>query len=138
MREIKFRYRFKNDETGEIFTEIMTIRAIEDSFTWKIPAGDGYTYTILSRDQFTGKKDQNDVEIYFNDKVSLWYEEHFFEDTVQGEIDWDNGCSQVVIDFPDKGFSIPFALIDISYSSLEVIGNIYDPYGTKQSPRRMG
>jgi uncharacterized phage protein (TIGR01671 family) len=75
--------------------------------------------------QFTGLKDKNGKEIYDGDRVSLWFEEMFFADTVEGEIDWSESGSGWIINFPDKGRSILISSLDINFAQFEVIGNIY-------------
>jgi hypothetical protein len=68
MREIKFRYKFKNYKTHEEITSILKISNIENQ-NLNPKVFDFLEWEILSRDQFIDAKDKNDKEIYENDKV---------------------------------------------------------------------
>lgn len=67
---------------------------------------------------FTDKKGK---EIREGDKVSLWWEEIFFQGTVTGQIVWSPGRAAFVIDFPQCGAFIALAEIDLDYSNLTVV-----------------
>jgi len=84
-----------------------------------IPFSDG-----LPLMQFTGLKDSKKIDIYEGDIVRYYVEEMFFKGEVVGWIEFDdsNGCFRVVHDSTSMGF----CAIDISFSQIEIIGNIYE------------
>ena len=127
MREKKFRYRVKERKTGEVTTFICSIQDVEIRPYHPNPFG-SLDWEILSRDDYTGLLDKHGKEIYEGDRVSFWFEELIFKDTVSGEIEWCNDFAQFMILLPEHGVSIPIAELDLSFAELEVIGNIYEGF----------
>lgn len=79
MREIKFRYRIKIG--GKVITSFITLDTLEH-------ANHGVSSNILSRDEYTGLKDENGVEIY----ERSWFK----SELGQGEVIYENGCFWVL------------------------------------------
>lgn len=112
MREIKFRYRFKILETGEIITIYRTIYDIEENDFGRDDVNPDSE--ILSRDQWTGRVDKNGKEIYEGDVL---------KDGDGGKfvVKWDelhDCCINAV------GFQLKNDDTYASYDECEVIGNM--------------
>ncbi len=72
--------------------------------------------------QYSGLKDKTGAKIFEGDEISLYYEESFFSDMIQGFITWDDS-GQYMIEC--GSVSISLVDIDFSFSEPEVIGNIH-------------
>lgn len=66
MREIKFRYIFRNLKTNDIIVKFFTLNNIESGHHLKY---DIDRFELISTSQYTRLKDKNDVEIYDGDIV---------------------------------------------------------------------
>jgi len=69
----KYRYRFKQIGSDEIITVVLDLTKIEIQGFSPNPFGN-LGWDILSRDQFTGKVDNNGKELFANDVVNLNHE----------------------------------------------------------------
>lgn len=123
----KIRYALRNKHTGESYFKIYTLKQLE--FKGLRHLFDLENYIILSRDRFTGLKDRNGREIYFESDIITCTDIygrvvtgilHLDEEDLITEI---NGF--VIDDENEKvEYSIPF--MDIHTETLQNIGNIHD------------
>jgi len=62
--------------------------------------------------------------LYEGDVVEYWFEELFFKDLVEGLVAFDkeNACFHI----QHESAQMSFHEIDISFSEIEIIGNIYE------------
>jgi hypothetical protein len=121
MREIKFRawHEYGNQTEKHTKPGMIYDENTGDCLHWKSQG-----QKIIAVMQFAGIYDKNGKEVYEGDRISLWWEEVFFKDTVVGEVVW-SGFGWA-IDFPQIGFTRSFEAFDLNCSEVEVIGNIYE------------
>lgn len=110
MREIKFRYIYINDETGDISKKVYTIDQISDGLSWL----DGFT--IVSIDEYTGLIDRNGVEIFESDLLSI---NHIKREGKPMIVQWRKVCDE-----NNCYIGFPFDYLDTD--KMSVIGNIYE------------
>jgi hypothetical protein len=112
MREIKFRYVYRNKFDGTIRTEIFSIEEIEIYSGEFIEEYFGNNYEIISRDEYTGLKDKNGVEIYFDDFVKAPSGNIF-------QVVWNDEEMRICLKDKDYyyNFNVPL---------YEIIGNIHE------------
>ena len=113
MDEIKFRYRLKNKETGDIIEQIYSISAIEH-----LIAVCPEPYEILSRDQYIGFKDKNDKEWFEKDIIK-----HINENAGYGDVKQPDDLYTVV---PDIMTLYEDDYLLFCMRSGENVGNFYD------------
>ena len=114
MREIKFRYRFKNRKTNEIITVILDISQIEIQGLEPNPF-EGFDWEILSRDQYAGFK-IDEEEIYEGDILQgKFYDREEIQITV---VEWNEKTGGFLI------FGYPLNIHGLH--SLKKVGNIYE------------
>lgn len=82
---IKFRYTYGIPGKPEsYFSKVFTLEEIELGLNDPVPPARHHIgfYGIIARDQFTGFKDKNNVDIFMNDKLNLG-EKSEFKSTVR-------------------------------------------------------
>lgn len=112
MREIKFKYVWRNKFTKEFFAHTFTIeeialRKVQESI---IAEKGNFDWELIARLQCTGLKDKNGEEIYEGDIVHITTE------------DLVNMNYKAVVEWNSSGFYSDF----INYDEAIIIGNIYE------------
>ena len=89
MDNYKFRYIFKNHQTGDVKSKIITIDDMEENKWGAIPDWEDDGYQLASRDRHTGLKDCNGKEIYEGDICKDSLDWSFV-------VEWDNDNSRFI------------------------------------------
>jgi len=71
-REIKFRFVFKNNENGDIYFKVYSLDQIIEKPLSEL-ADVGVFSTLISKDQFTGRKDADGADIFERDILNYQY-----------------------------------------------------------------
>lgn len=117
MREIKFRYVYQHEETGNIVTQIFTLDEIEAGVA-KFFALKNPRYNCIGRDEYTGAKDKNGAEVYEKDIIRI-------DGMGVGVVDYEEG--RFAMHRKEERFCWPvYCRVDHSPFIPEVIGNIYE------------
>lgn len=121
-REIKFRYRIKVVETGEILTQFYTLEEIELGL---LTNKNAYKFEILSRDICTDLLDKSGRDIYKEDVLDLFGNYSENKDPIYKKnlkiVEW--GGEQ--IDEIGRNFAFGFCL-PFEPKEYIIIGNIYE------------
>ncbi len=109
MREIKFRIRLKNKQTGEITTLFNPIFDEGIGVAWWQINKD--IFELLSADEWTGLRDKNGKERYAGDIIRRWTGYVFVEKIRDYSLGLPNGANVLGYDY---------------HKDDEIIGNIYE------------
>jgi len=90
MKEIKFRYIFKNEIFNDISIYYLTLKEIENGDLNKILKSGMIEngYKIIARDLFIGYKDINNKDIYSTDTLKISGNEYYSNDSISLDNDW--------------------------------------------------
>jgi len=138
MEEMKFRFVFKNGNDIQFrymdLDELLDFSFALEQMQEDLGGGDGLSedhieYELISKDQYAGLKDKNEVEIYKGDIVKTTCK---YDGVLIDEVGFYNGCWKVK---NEKDGVSNYPLHNYGVEKVEVIGNIHqNPELLKQSP----
>jgi hypothetical protein len=107
MTPIKIRYTWKRKSDGRIWQQLIDIDKIEGAIFFASLFSQN---ELISRDLWTGEKDENGVEIFLNDEIEYYYHDQWSDKRVSGS---------GVVEFKDGSF---FPLLR-NIQEIKVFGN---------------
>jgi len=138
MREVKFRYVFKNTKTGKI---LYRFYSLDDLEIVKMPSlCEQHGSELISRDQFIGSQDINEKDIHNGDIVKFEHYDNLtmddngnniFSEDAQISIIEEKGIFQG--DFADWGIWLIDWAMDADYI-FEIIGNKHENPDLLETP----
>lgn len=123
-REIKFRIRLKDKESGGIISMYNNIFDAKVGVAWY--EIDKNTWELISADQYTGLKDKNGKEIYEGDILKSFYGVGTYTVIFKHGTFGMQGNSDYLDDWnrpKNYGYS---SFKDCDNGNIEIIGNIYE------------
>lgn len=129
MREIKFRYVFKNKD-GEVVICVLTLQQIQDGWARETIDSKAVSgFELISVSQFTGLLDKNVKEIYEGDIIKVTGEfaidDYGIVKWSQQEDDYTYHCG-FMVDWQEEVKRRSHLSFWANHREIEIIGNIYE------------
>lgn len=120
MNNIKLRYVFKEHISDKIFNKYYNLSEVESGIVNKFLNNN--SVSLISIDLHTGLKDKNYVDLYYNDKIKLIFDNEIIFTVVKDDFD-----IPVFANF-DMAYDIDFKEFFMKYkkNDFEIIGNTHE------------